>query len=475
MTRWLNLIFILLLGGCAKYQPRPISPGQLETNFRSRSLAETGLRDFFEKNLNKSPSSWPPKEFNLELLTLTAFYFHPDLEMARAKIQTAKAGEIAAGERPNPSAALTPTFAPNAAAGVAPWLLGFSWDIPIETAGKRGHRLSQAKQTTRAAQLELGETAWKIRSHVRSGLLEHVIAQREAALWQKEITSRTNLLQMLEKRREFGEVSRVEVNQAQSELLNAQLAFRATQGRVTETRVALAASIGLPASALREIKFAWPKFDQLPTEKTISATAVQGIGLLNRLDIRRALSEYAATEAALQLEISKQYPDVHLSPGYEFDQGDHKFSLGASLTLPILNQNQGAIAQAEAKRQESAASFSALQSQVIGETEKAFAGFHSALAEWNDANALLKTVQSRAEEMARRAVTLGESDRVSSLNVQLQGASLARARLDSLRKVHVAIGALEDAVQRPVSGDDNALALQIFSKPESAEQKRKTK
>jgi outer membrane protein TolC len=32
-----------------------------------------------------------------------------------------------------------------------------------------------------------------------------------------------------------------------------------------------------------------------------------------------ALADYAASEAALRLEIAKQYPDIHLNPGYQLD------------------------------------------------------------------------------------------------------------------------------------------------------------
>ena len=65
----------------------------------------------------------------------------------------------------------------------------------------------------------------------------------------------------------------------------------------------------------------------------------------------------------LRLEIARQYPDLHLNPGYEFDQADSKWALGLSIELPLLNQNQGPIAEAEARRLESAARFESLQAR----------------------------------------------------------------------------------------------------------------
>ena len=447
------MILVGLLAGCAKYQPRPLAPAQTESDFRARSLADSEFRKFVEKNSTNPPSLWPPKEFDLSLLTLAAFYFHPDLQLARAKIAVAQAGEITAGERPNPSVTLLPTYVPNADAALAPWLLTFSWDIPIETAGKRGHRILQAQELTLAARLALGEAAWKVRSRLRAAFVENLLAQRELEPIRDELQLRSNLVQLLQKRLELGDVSRVEINLAQTDFLTAQLAFRGAEGRIAETRANLSAALGLPNSALEKIHFVWPRMEKTLSKKEVSSASFQNAGLLNRLDIRRSLAEYAASEKNLQLEIAKQYPDLHLSPGYEFDQGEHKFSLGPSLTLPILNQNQGAIAQAKAKREEAAATFLSLQAQAINETEKALVNYRAAISQWAEADKTLNEMQSRIEKSTRSALELGEVDRATLLNVQLQKLLAMRARLDALRKVQAALGALEDAVQRPILDD----------------------
>ena len=52
---------------------------------RQRTLDEPGLRDFIEKNLGRELDEWPPKRWNLELLTLAAYYFQPSLDVARAQ------------------------------------------------------------------------------------------------------------------------------------------------------------------------------------------------------------------------------------------------------------------------------------------------------------------------------------------------------------------------------------------------------
>ncbi|MGI8967295.1 MAG: TolC family protein, partial [Limisphaerales bacterium] len=401
------------------------------------------------------PAVWPVKECDLEFLTLAAFYFHPDLELARARIQIAKASAITAGERPNPAVSFTPEYALNAGPNVSPWILGFNFDLPIETAGKRRHRISRATNLIAVAKLSLGETAWKIRSQLRGALVEFMFAQRAVELFQREKEIRKNFVERLEQRFANGDASRTEVYFARTELLNFQLAFRAAEGRVIESKTAVASAIGLSASALDEIKFVWPELNSPVSAEKISVSSVQSAGLLNRLDIRRSLVEYAAAESALRIEIAKQYPDVHLTPGYQFDQGTHKFSLGPSVTLPIFNHNQGGVADANAKRQEAAAQFLALQGQVISQTEKAFAQFQNAVAQFAEADSLSTELQKRAEKSAQRAREIGETDRAALASVQVQSSILARARLDALLKVQTALGALEDAAQRPLTEGKN--------------------
>ena len=57
------------------------------------------------------------------MLTLTAMYYHPDLDVARAEWQVAEAGKITAGQRPNPSISVPPGFIANPGES-NPWLFG---------------------------------------------------------------------------------------------------------------------------------------------------------------------------------------------------------------------------------------------------------------------------------------------------------------------------------------------------------------
>ena len=112
------------------------------------------------------------------------------------------------------------------------------------------------------------------------------------------------------------------------------------------------------------------------------------------------------------------------------------------------------IAEAEARRREAAAAFLEKQTQVIAESETSLAGYTSALKELAEADHSLRTLEDAQLQRMRRAVQLGEEDRLALNGVQIEHSVLARSRLDALARAQNALGALEDAVQRPLDPGD---------------------
>jgi outer membrane protein TolC len=116
--------------------------------------------------------------------------------------------------------------------------------------------------------------------------------------------------------------------------------------------------------------------------------------------------------------------------------------------LPILTQHKGGIAEASARRDASAARFLALQAKIIGDIDTATASFHASQTNAAALETLVSTqrTQQRSIEEQFKA---GALDRVEVLNGELELNAAELARLDAQVKLEQAVGALEDAVQRP--------------------------
>lgn len=80
-----TISFISVLTGCATFQPQPVSPSETASAFESRTLDNADLKKFLEINLQHEITPWPPKSWDFTMLTLAALYYHPDMDVARAK------------------------------------------------------------------------------------------------------------------------------------------------------------------------------------------------------------------------------------------------------------------------------------------------------------------------------------------------------------------------------------------------------
>lgn len=429
---------ILVACGCARFQARPILPSQMAADFEARTLKDAGLQAFIHTNLHRAVVQW-----GFEELALAALYYHPDLDVARAQWGVAKARQVKAGERPNPTIGVSPGYNTTTAIP-SPWIVSVNFDIPIETAGKRGYRLAQAKHLSEAARRNLASVAWQVRSRVRRRWLDLYAATRTEELLRQQQTAQEQVVKLLQAQLEAGAISPFEVTQARIAWRTASLSLDEARRQQAEARVALADALGLTVLALDGVALSFDGLETAPAAPPMAEA--RRAALLGRADVLGALAEYAASQSALQLEIAKQYPDVHLGPGYEYDQGDNKWSIGLSVELPVLNQNQGGIAEARAQRDEAAARFLALQARVIGEIDRALVAYEAARRLVTTAE-MLRAEQEKLRLTAQCHFAAGETGRLELATIELEIYVAEMARLDALVKAHQAFGALEDALQ----------------------------
>jgi outer membrane protein TolC len=435
--------------GCTSFQPKPLSPDKTAEQLESRSLTNLALKSFLETNLHQSFPDWPVATWNFDQLTLVAFYYHPSLEVARADWRVATAGEETAAERPNPTVTASGIYEP-AADAFSPWIPGVVFDIPIETAGKRRYRTAQAEHLSESARFNLATTAWQVRSKLRSALVDFATARQRLELLQSQLKTREELNSRLEKQLQAGAISPFELNVARLALVRARADFADAQRVLAEARAALADSLGLPAKAVEHLDV---RFDIAPPEtaEAMTTTDARDLALRGRADILAALSDYAASQSALQLAVAGQYPDLHLSPGYSWNggsTGEHDWQLGVTLELPILNHHHGAVSEAAAKCEASAARFLELQSKIINQIDSAIASFRASQTNVAAMNTLLDT-QNHQQHSIEEQFQAGALDRLDVLNAELELNATSLALLDAQIKLQQSVGALEDAVQRP--------------------------
>jgi outer membrane protein TolC len=400
-------------------------------------LSDAGLRKFLTEQ-GAAGGSW-----NIERLALAAAYFHGDVVVARAEAEEAAAGIKTAGQSPNPVLTFSPTYNTTTP---PPWILGGLIDVPIETAGKRGKRLAEARAMTEAAKFRVAMAAWNARTKVRSAMLDLYSAQENGALLTTEVALHQEAVTKLDLQVKAGSASAFELIQERLGFNRSKLALHDAEKLAATSHAQLASAAGVSSAALDAVTLDFSAFTSLPPTP---GSGVRRHALTNRADLLAALADYAAADADLRLQIAKQYPDVHLQPGYLLDQTDNKWSLGLSIELPIINQNRGPIAQANSRRKTVGAKFEAKQAAVFGEIETALAAFRQARAK-ADTAATLADEAAHASDTTKRMVDAGELVPLELTRRRIEASEANLSRLESRIQAQQAVGALEAALQTPL-------------------------
>jgi outer membrane protein TolC len=446
--RLIGIALCLALSACATqhYDPQPLDAASGAQALAGRSL------DAPELQRTIHTPAWPPPAWNPEMLTLAAFHFNPDLAAARARLAAAEAGVTTAGQRPNPTLQLPLQRAQNPRDGESPWTLGLALDIPVETHGKRDARVAAATHQAAAARLQVAGTAWHVRSQLREQLLLLATLTEKIRLLEQQADLDRELAAMLDARLRAGYVPARDLNQQRLALIQSGNDLLDARKALGAARIQAAALVGLKPGALDDVNLDLTGFDR--PDPPLPIPELHTLALRNRADVREALETYEASQAALQLEVARQYPDVHLGPGYTFDQGVRKPGFDFSgIELPVFNRNEGPIAEARARRQEAAANVTRAQARAWSELDAGLADYRLARAALREAGHRLD-VQSAQLAGMRRAFELGEEDRVALALDRKTEVAARLAVLAASAQVQQAIGRIEDAVQRPVPIND---------------------
>ena len=450
------------LAGCATFQNQPLSPQDTLATFEARRLDSTETHEAVEGSLRPAIAMWPPPRWNIATLTPVALHYSTDVAAAEARAQAAAAEVTVASEYPNPQLTLTPGFNTNHPASASPWIFGYALSFPVPTAGRRSAGIHQAQALGSAAEFDVATAAWQARSNLRKRLLALYVAEQRAALLTQQVDAQKRAAQLLQARLDAGEVAKPDVLLAVSAYDSTQQRLANAEVDVATARVALAAALGLPEEALKDVTFAFDDF-MLPLPATPEVDA-RRTALLNRADIRAALARYEGSQQTLKIEIAKQYPSLEIGPGFTWDQGQEKWSLGFGLSLPLFNHNQGAVAAAEARRREAAAQFKSVQNQVIAEVGLAVAAYRGAAARLSLATQAAASA-AQAADASTAAFKAGEIDALTLLDAQGTAIVSALARLDALSLTQATLGQLEDALQQPIPDSNPAPRVSLAQDP----------
>lgn len=460
---WLSLVLVLCAGGCgfAKYEPKPIDPGATETAYRARTLADEALREYL-RTQGQDVTVWPRPSWDLPSLALAAVFLHPDVAVAQARARVFGAELATSRTRLPYSVTLRPEFNDKTAPGETPWgigvLVGLTWDV----GGKRQAFSEQLERMEEAALIEVGMAGWRVRSRLRAHFVELYEATRMLETLAQEQEVRRTLLSLVEKRVSTGYTSALEANFVRQRLAEGDLLL----GRAAVVRdralAGVAEAVAVPLDELAQVRLDFTGLE-LPVAPP-AARDVQREALLNRLDLRRKLADYAVAEAAVKLEVARQYPDVTLVPGYFWDVDESIWSIAFLGFVPPKARSRALIREAEARREVEEKAFLALQASVIAEAATAASRYQRAFEAAEAARRHIAAARALRDRVERQ-FSRGYADRMELVQARLDALVVERDAVAAMLEAQQGLSALEDAVQRPLDNPDHAAIVKAPVEP----------
>jgi CRISPR system Cascade subunit CasA len=154
-----------------------------------------------------------------------------------------------------------------------------------------------------------------------------------------------------------------------------------------------------------------------------------------------AAAEYEVAEKTLEFEVRKQYPDLHIGPGYGNEDGQNQVLLGLSIPVPILNANRRQIAEARAQRELARAGAETTLEQTV--------------ASLRAAEVRLKAATLRRQTLETEIVPLVDAQYADAREVARLGEVNTLVLLESLKRQQEAkIGLVEAARDEAIAAVD---------------------
>ena len=347
------------------------------------------------------------------------------LPVARADSAVASAALIAARAYPNPTlngsySKSTPNYHVTA-------------DIPIEFPMLRDLRIRSARVGLLAAQLKLLFNRAMVAMEADTAYTRAVAARERLVLSRRNALDADSLLHMVERRRDAGDASDMDVELARvnagqqtnlaaddsltliSSVLDLQGALGFTEEAVA---IALTDSLGMP-----------------PAPATAAATS---------LDAESARLSLEAATINARLQHRSLWSQLTVSPGFEFGDPDQKGilpTIGIGVGVPLFDRNRGQIAQAEAERMRAQAELTLAQVEARNAIAHALRERESALGKVARDRVLIASA-NRVSAMALTAYREGASTLPNVLEAQRTAREVLTQFIDDLAAAWVATAEL---------------------------------
>jgi cobalt-zinc-cadmium efflux system outer membrane protein len=227
----------------------------------------------------------------------------------------------------------------------------------IELGGKRCYRSNAAAYQLFAAQAGYAAQKTMVLNRLARAFAETAGLQERVRLADEQARIAEEVFKTVSAKLEAGRVSLIQQNKAEVALWTARISYNTAVVDFAKAKERLSAFWGCPCPDFATVDY-W--FYELAAPESLEQCFCS---LENNPELLRSHFEYLSSQQNLNLERAGSVPDVTVAVGYKTlrETGNKGLILGASIPIPIFNQNQGNIQKAHFESQKVQDQFKNLQ------------------------------------------------------------------------------------------------------------------
>ena len=446
------LMMALVLAGCATAPKPPDVKIALPAAYKEAATVDASRWKPAQPAEYQARGDWwlVFQDAQLNELEQQARTASPDLAAAAARVKAARATlginqasrlpqvDLNAGvTRQKSSAATAGLPAGTQVPPVTVWQGGVSASYEIDLFQRVAHGIDAATFDAAATQASYQSVLLALQADVAQAYYQLRSLDAEMALLERGLRLREQTLKLIQKRREIGDVSELDVSRAQTELATTRAEWQGLKGSRARTEHALALLVGQMPSGFA-----------LTPEPLTDATVVPDVPaglpsalLERRPDVAAAQAQMMAATARVGEARSALFPAFSLtanggSASYElkdlFAWSTRSWVASAVLSLPLFDggRNRAHIARTEALLEASAASYQQSVLAAFGDVEDKLATL-GAVREQASSLSEAVVAARRSADLADKRYRAGEDSFLTLLDAQRSLLAVERQALQS--------------------------------------------
>lgn len=425
---WLGMLApMIALSGCATYQANPLTDQAVARALTMPAPAVlAGDAEHLDSPILRPIQMDPSKPLSPEEAAVLAVLVNPALRAQRDRIGTSSAQLIQAGLLPNPQINPIAGLVLSGAASTNPYGIGASFDFTSLIT--RNAKRRSAQLSLQSVRLDVAWAEWQTAEAAKSATyaviaLDHEAVEAEAA--DRWLAGNLTIIKGAYDRHQQT-VLQLSAAQAASAFAHATL-LSVRQGLAAE-RAKLRTALGLPLGTALQVR----DDDELPCELPVSHEQDVLNGLSDRrLDLLGLRKGYLSQEQKVREAVLAQFPRINLGLSQATDNTNvTSINFAATISLPIFDRNQGAIAIQRATRQQLYDEYVSRDYRARTDVAQLFADIGTLIPQIAAERSAIPELDALATNL-RRAMLLGNESLIVYYG-QVQNVSTARIELIKL-------------------------------------------